>query len=118
MDYSCTVYKTVDIVAKKWSLLIILSMYKGNGKLRYSEIKKDLKTITPKILSSRLKDLKEEKIVKKEIDSSSVPIKTYYSLTNSGIDLVKIIQDIKKWGLKWKIKNKVCEATFCKHCNL
>ena len=117
MDDSCTVYKTADIIAKRWSLLIILSIYKNNDKSRYSEIKRDLKTITPKILSSRLKELESEKIITKETQNS-VPIKTFYTLTASGKDLVKIIQDLKKWGLKWKVKNKTCKSTFCKHCNL
>jgi DNA-binding HxlR family transcriptional regulator len=118
MNESCTVYQTVDVVAKRWSLLIILSIYKNNSKKRYSEIKKDLKEITPKILSSRLKELEEENIIKKEIDVSTIPLKTYYSLTDSGKDLMKIIEEIKKWGIKWQTKSKRCNSTFCKNCNL
>lgn len=118
MKNSCTVYKTTDIIAKKWTLLIILSIYKGNGKLRYSEIKKDLANITPKILSSRLKELEKEKIITKETDTKSTPIKTYYSLTKSGKDLIKIIQDLKEWGVKWKQGSRVCRSSLCKDCKL
>ena len=119
MNNDCTIYKTLDIVGKKWSLLIILSIYKGKSKeKRYSKIKKDLHTITPKILSTRLKELEKEKIIRKKIDSSSIPISTYYSLTECGTALIKIIQDLKKWGLEWKFKNKECTSTFCKQCKI
>jgi DNA-binding HxlR family transcriptional regulator len=119
MNKNCTVYKTLDIIAKRWSLLIILSIYKGTGnKTRYSNIKKNLVQITPKILSARLKELEKEGIIKKEMDARSIPVKTYYSLTLSGIELVKLIQKFKEWGIKWKFRNKQCEFTLCKQCQL
>jgi DNA-binding HxlR family transcriptional regulator len=119
MGKNCTVYRTIDIISKRWSLLILLSIYKSkNNTKRYNEIKKDLSSITSKILSSRLKDLERENIIKREIDDSEIPLKVYYSLNDSGKDLIKIIQDIKKWSLKWKIKNDVCDNTKCKDCNI
>lgn len=123
MKEDCTVYSTVDIVSKKWSLLIILSIHRSmNSSKRYNEIKKDLNNITPKILSLRLKELEMEGVIKRNIDNSHIPIKVYYSLTNSGKDLIKIIQDIKQWGLKWKKTSprirKICDKTMCKHCNI
>ncbi|MGM5483386.1 MAG: winged helix-turn-helix transcriptional regulator [Nanobdellota archaeon] len=118
MNEKCTIYRTLDIIGKKWSLLIILSIYKNkNNKKQFNSIKKDLHSITSKILSKRLKELEYEEILKKEIDSSKIPINTYYSLTDSGKKLIKIIQDIKKWGIEYKFNNKECKGTFCKNCN-
>ena len=38
MDENCTVYKTIDFISKKWSLLILLEIYKSpEGKKRYSD---------------------------------------------------------------------------------
>ncbi|MFE3845802.1 winged helix-turn-helix transcriptional regulator [Thermoplasmatota archaeon] len=119
MDDDCTVYQTMEYLSKKWSLIILLEIYKGlNEKKRYSEIKKNIATISPKILSTRLKELEKEGIIKKNIDTSSFPIKCEYSLTNSGIDLINIIKNIKDWSLKWKIKNQICEERNCKDCEL
>jgi DNA-binding HxlR family transcriptional regulator len=122
---NCTIYKTLDLIGKKWALLIILTIYKlsnsssklQNG-IRYSEIKNNLKYITSKILSTRLKELEKEKIITKSIDHSSIPIKSYYNLTESGKDLVIIITDIKTWGLKWKFENNNCNLIDCKNCNI
>ncbi len=117
MDKNCTIYQTASFIGKKWTLLILLEIYKSkDNSKRYSEIKNELPKITPKILSLRLKELEKEKLIKKKIDTSKFPIRCDYSLTKRGDDFIKIIKDIKKWALKWNIKNKVCEETNCKNC--
>ena len=109
----------MDIVSKKWSLVILLEIYKGNnGKKRFSEIKKSLQDITPKILSIRLKDLEKQGLISKNIDSSQVPIKCEYKLTKSGIDFINIIKNIKSWALKWMDHRNLCEQLDCKECKL
>jgi DNA-binding HxlR family transcriptional regulator len=119
MDNDCTIYQTANFIGKRWTLLILLELYKGENKLkRYGEIKKGLKEITPKVFSLRLKELEKEGLISKKIDASSFPVKCEYSLTNSGEDFIRIIQDIKKWALKWKVKNIVCEKADCRNCTL
>lgn len=119
MDDNCTVYKTVDFIAKKWTLLILLEIYKSTeGKKRYTEIKNNLPEITPKVLSLRLKELEEQGLLTKQIDTSGFPIKCEYELTKSGLDFISIIKDIKSWALRWKIKNIECQQQDCKVCNL
>jgi DNA-binding HxlR family transcriptional regulator len=115
----CTVNKTVKYLTKKWTLLIILELYKGpDNTRRFSELKDSLRDITPKVLSERLKELEEEGIVSKRIDTASFPVKCEYTLTNSGLDLIEIIRTIKKWALTWKIDNIPCGKQDCKACVL
>ena len=119
MDEACTVNMTVKYLTKKWTLLIILELYKGPGYTRrFSELKDSLGDITQKILSERLKELEEEGIVTKKIDSSSFPVKSEYTLTKSGLELVGVIRGIKSWALKWKIDNIPCGGQDCKVCVL
>jgi len=119
MDKDCTIYKTASFIGKRWTLLILLELYKGDSKWkRYSEIKNNLSEITPKIFSTRLKELEKENLIIKKIDTSKFPVKCEYSLTKSGGDFIGIIKDIKKWALKWKIRNIVCEKANCKECKL
>jgi DNA-binding HxlR family transcriptional regulator len=119
MDDNCTVYKTMDYISKKWTLLILLEIYKGKeSKKRYSNIKNKLPEITPKILSARLKELEKEGFITKNIDTRRFPVKTEYALTKVGLDFIGIIKDIKSWALRWKIHNKICERLDCKDCNL
>lgn len=117
MQEDCTLYQTVDFISKKWTLLILLELYKApNGKKRYLELKKTLPGITAKILSTRLKNLEQEKIITKKIDTSAFPIKCEYALTESGKDIIKIIKDMKRWSLRWKITNKECASQDCREC--
>jgi|TARA_Y100000310_G_C20656430_1_gene802212 DNA-binding HxlR family transcriptional regulator len=119
MEKNCTVYKTMDFVGKKWTILVLLELYKGEQKWkRYSHIKKKMQDITPKILSARLKELEQEGMIKKRVDARKFPIKCEYSLSKSGDDFVNIVGNIKKWSLKWKIKNKQCDSKLCKYCKL
>ena len=117
MNEKCTIYRTADFIGKRWTLLILLELYKGEDKTRrYSDLKRKLPGITAKILSMRLKELEDEKLVSKKVDTSEFPIKCEYTLTPAGNSFIKIVQDMKKWALKWKVHNITCENTECEHC--
>ena len=118
MDETCTIYRTIDFISKKWTLLILLELYKTQGTKRYSELKHSLLDITPKILSSRLRELEHQGLITKNIVTDGFPIKCEYTLTESGKDFIRIIKDIKKWSLHWKNKNKECMQQDCKQCEL
>ena len=119
MDDACTVNMTVKYLTKKWTLLIILELYKGQGHTRrFSELKDSLADITQKILSERLRELEAEGIVTKKVDASSFPVRSDYTLTKSGLELVDVIRGIKMWALKWKIDNIPCGGQDCSVCVL
>jgi len=119
MQEGCTVNRTVKYIARKWTLLIILELYKGEGhRRRFSELKYCLNGITPKVLSARLKELVREGLIEKEVDDSSFPPKAEYSLTESGLEIVEIVKEMKRWALKWKIDNIECSCQDCSECVL
>ena len=117
MGTDCTIYQTANFVGKKWTLVILLELYRGKlKKKRYSVLKNNIPEITPKLLSARLKELEKEGLVKKEVDAKTFPIKCEYSLTKRGRDFINVIKHIKKWTLKWDIENPACEKKDCKDC--
>ncbi|MDG6228640.1 MAG: helix-turn-helix domain-containing protein [Candidatus Thermoplasmatota archaeon] len=119
MDENCTVYKTMDFISKKWTLLILLELYKGGKKRkRYTEIKNKLQDVTPKVLSERLKELESEGLIIRNIDTSQFPVKVEYGLTESGLDFIPVISMMKSWALKWKPHNRLCESVDCRNCEL
>lgn len=119
MDENCTVYRTMGFLSKKWTLLIILELYKGGDRWkRFSEIKRSMKDITPKILSDRLRNLEEEGVIERRVDSSTVPMRSEYRLTEMGRELTEVAKDIKVWALKWKINNPACTSRDCIVCVL
>ena len=119
MQNECTVNQTVKYLGKKWTLLIILELYKGEGYTRrFTEVKDRLPGITAKVLSARLKELEEEGLVEKRVEAGTVPVRGDYTLTASGLGLVEVIKDIKRWALRWKIENRACGAQDCHDCVL
>ena len=117
MKKECSVRKAVNFLGKRWTLLILLELYKGNSEWkRFSQIKRNLDNITSKILSMRLKELERENLIEKRINTTEFPIKSEYKLTRAGKDFINIIKDIKKWSLKWEKKNRICEERDCKDC--
>ena len=74
MQESCTVNQTVRYLTKKWTLLIILELYKGDGYTRrFSDLKDSLAGITPKILSERLKEARRGRAYRTEGGCHLVP---------------------------------------------
>jgi len=119
MQDGCTVNLTVRYIARKWTLLILLELYKGqNHTRRFSELKRCLSGITQKVLSSRLKELENEGLVDKRVDETSFPAKSEYTLTKSGLEIIDIVKDLKLWALKWKIQNIECNSQDCRECVL
>ena len=117
MNHECTVYRTMDYLAKRWTFLILLELYKGPEHMRrFSELKNMLMEVTPKILSQRLKELEQEGLVQRMIDASSIPLKSEYKLTEGGIELIGAIRTVKEWALKWQIDNEECASNDCSAC--
>ncbi len=119
MHTECSIYRTSSFMGKKWTMPILIELYKGrSGWKRYSHIKNRIQDITPKVLSARLKELERENMVIKRIDAKRFPVKCEYSLTESGEDFIRIIRHTKRWALIWKFNNASCRNTNCRDCEL
>ncbi|OPX72678.1 MAG: HxlR-like helix-turn-helix [Methanoregulaceae archaeon PtaB.Bin108] len=119
MQDGCTVSQTVRYLSKRWTLLIILELYKGDGYTRrFSELRDALSGITPKVLAERLKELEREEIITRHVDATAFPVRADYTLTESGLEIIEIIRGIKRWALKWKVENITCGNQDCKVCEL
>lgn len=116
MDKDCAVFKASNIIGKRWTIQIILELYKGQDTWkRYSRLKSRLPGITAKMLSERLKELEKGGIVSKRVDSSVIPIKSEYSLTKQGAGFMDVIKHMKSWSLKCN-PNRSCASRDCKNC--
>ena len=69
-------------------------------KLRFSEIKDALPEINSRILSERLSELEEEKLIKRNITKGK-PIVIEYEITEKGADLRSVFRCCCNWGKKW-----------------
>lgn len=119
MNKKCPVYDTMLFAGKRWTVLVLTKIYKrGKEWKRYSEIKRMIREITPKMLSLRLRELEKEGMIRKRADAKRFPVKTEYAITRKGEDFIDIIKHMKSWGLKWNIRNKYCKKVNCEECEI
>lgn len=94
----------MDVISGKWKMNILFSISEGKT-LRYSEIKKIVGNITHHILSSKLKELEENGLIRRHV-YSQIPPKVEYSLTDEGKTLLPILKMICNWGRGHRIAGK------------
>ena len=94
----CPVCKTAEVVCGKWTLLVIRDLAEGNQ--RFCELERSLEGISPRTLSLRLRALEEEGIVERHT-FPEVPPRVEYALTDKGLALLPIIEDMRSYGEEW-----------------
>lgn len=104
----CPLEGVIDVVSKKWALLIINEI--GNHqRIRYNELMKEIEKVSPKTLADTLKILERYKLVRRE-SFNEIPPRVDYTLTKDGKALRKAIIPILRWALSK-------EGTVIAHCS-
>jgi DNA-binding HxlR family transcriptional regulator len=98
VDPTCPVCRTAEIVCGKWTLLLIRDL--AAGRTRFCELERSLEGISPRTLSLRLRALEEEGIVARQT-FSEVPPRVEYALTEKGVALLPIVEDMRSYGERW-----------------
>ena len=91
----CPVVKTLNIIGKKWAVLIIRDLLTGTK--RFGQLAASLEGISPRTLSARLGELEKSGVIRKKI-YAEVPLHVEYSLTKRGDELHDILDQMSKWG--------------------
>jgi len=95
---TCPVCLTAEIICGKWTLLLVRDLSEGCS--RFSELERSLAGISPRTLSLRLRALEESGIVERHT-YAEVPPRVEYALTEKGLDLLPIIDDMRAYGQRW-----------------
>ena len=95
----CPVEPAALIVGQKWTLQLVYFLLDGRS-MRFCELQDRLGGVNPSTLSSRLKMLEEEGIVRRN-QISAIPPHVEYSLTEMGRDLESVIREVTRWSNSW-----------------
>jgi DNA-binding HxlR family transcriptional regulator len=112
----CPIEGVIDSISKKWALLII-NIIGNKGRIRFTDLMKELNGISPKTLADTLKNLQEQQLIGREA-FSEIPPRVEYYLTNDGKGLRKAVIPILKWAAKRDNHTQekcisVCKRTTC-----
>jgi DNA-binding HxlR family transcriptional regulator len=93
----CPVARTSEIFADRWTPLIVRELLAGGR--HFNDIRRGLPGISRSLLASRLRQLEDASVVERHADAR--PNVTEYVLTDAGIDLRAVIEQLGMWGVKW-----------------
>lgn len=91
------VQDSMDVLSGKWKISIISSLCYYNQR-RFSDILADVSGISNKMLSKELKELEINQLVRRTVLGTQ-PITVQYELTEHGLTLQTIIQNLTEWGI-------------------
>ncbi len=95
----CPVEVAARIIGQKWTLQIVKTLL-DNRSRRFCELQDALGGVNPSTLSSRLKMLEDEGMIRR-VQISAIPPHVEYSLTEMGSQLQCVIREIAKWSQSW-----------------
>ncbi|MEL6790885.1 MAG: helix-turn-helix domain-containing protein [Pseudomonadota bacterium] len=93
----CPVEATLEIIGGKWKGVILFHL--SAGTLRHSQFQRVLGSVSQRILTKQLRELKESGLVARET-FPEVPPRVAYSLTDKGRSLAPVRSALKDWGEK------------------
>jgi DNA-binding HxlR family transcriptional regulator len=80
-----------DLLGRRWAMGIVWNLSKGPATFR--KLQDACETISPSILNSRIKDLREAGLVDRSLDG--------YQLTDLGEELFLLLKPLGEWSIKW-----------------
>jgi DNA-binding HxlR family transcriptional regulator len=98
-DDRCPIGTCMELLGGAWTPNVI--WYLSGGSRRFSELQADMKPISAKVLSTRLKELEEKCVITRTVMNTSPP-SVEYALTDLGRELVPAIDAIARVGSKLK----------------
>ena len=95
----CPLAQAAQLLCERWTLIVVRELIAGST--RFNEIKKGVPTMSPTLLSARLKQLVAAKVV----DQSGSKGNYTYNLTSAGLELRPIVELLGAWGHRWAHSN-------------
>jgi DNA-binding HxlR family transcriptional regulator len=87
---------TMEILNGKWKMSIIACLC--YTPMRYSELLKEVRGISGKMLSRELKDLEMNELIERNV-LNTAPVAVEYRITEYGKSLKQLTNTIADWGL-------------------
>lgn len=103
-ENSCPVTASMTVLGGKWKPILINAIYLTTP-ARFGELKRTVKGITQSMLTSQLRELEEDGVIKRRI-YAEIPPRVEYTLTEFGLTLKPIMEALAQWGLEYRIKKQ------------
>jgi DNA-binding HxlR family transcriptional regulator len=92
---ACRWREVVDLIGDKWTVLILKALC--HKQLRYSELHRAIPGISQKVLTSSLRQLERDGIVKRTVHPV-IPPKVEYEMTSLGYSVFEVVDALRDWA--------------------
>jgi DNA-binding HxlR family transcriptional regulator len=93
---ACPIAPVVDIVFSRWTTPVLWTLHEY-GRQRFVELQRRIGTITPKVLTQRLRQLERDGLVHRTYHAE-VPPRVEYEITELGRSLAPLFATLAQWS--------------------
>jgi DNA-binding HxlR family transcriptional regulator len=95
-EVACPISPVVDLVFSRWTTPILWTLH-HHGRQRFVELSRRIGTITPKVLTQRLRQLERDGLVRRTYHPE-VPPRVEYEISELGRTLAPLFAHLAEWG--------------------
>ncbi|MEJ1237432.1 helix-turn-helix domain-containing protein [Chryseolinea sp. T2] len=99
--FNCDLTYVIAKIEGRWKLQLLSKL--EEGKLRFTDFKKEFSFITERMLTLQLKALEQDGLIKRTA-FAEVPLRVEYELTEIASELFPIFKQLSEWGSKHREK--------------
>lgn len=94
----CPVAKACEVLEPRWTLLILCEMWSGST--HFNEIKRGVPSMSPTLLSKRLKEMEAHGLLRHAIDVNDKQKRKAYTLTSKAMELEPVVHMLGEWAYR------------------
>jgi DNA-binding HxlR family transcriptional regulator len=95
-EHACPIAPVVDIVFSRWTTPILWSLNE-HGRQRFVELERRITTITPKVLTQRLRQLERDGLIVRTYHRE-IPPRVEYEISDLGRSLAPLFASLAEWA--------------------
>lgn len=96
-EEACFVIDSLEQIGSQWRLIVLHDLQESEK--RFNELKRSTDA-SSRTLSRVLDDLQEMGFVTRRLEEDA-PVATYYSLTEKGVSLCPVFEEVERWAQEW-----------------
>jgi len=93
----CPVRSVLEMFGNKWTLLVMVTIGRHEGPIRFNGLRRELDGVTQKMLTQTLRTLEREGLVDRAV-YPTVPPRVEYKLTELGLDASRLLVGVSDWS--------------------
>src|SRR5579859_2553334 len=99
-DPTCPMAAAARLLGDKWTLILLRDLARGS--CRFKSLEQSGEGISPSILTARLRELEDKRLVSRR-SFNEIPPRVEYTLTDKGRDVLPVIDALRSYGARWCI---------------